>query len=71
MASYREIQNYIRAQNGFVPKTCWIAHVKADFGLTKGNAPNRTNPERQYPCPDDKRAAIESALHHFKMIRAN
>lgn len=70
MASYREIQDYIRAQNGFVPKTCWIAHVKADYGLTNGDAPNRANPsERQHLCPDNKRVAIESALRHFKMIR--
>lgn len=27
MATYREIQNKVREQSSFVPKTCWIAHV--------------------------------------------
>jgi hypothetical protein len=27
-------------QNGLVPKTCWIAHVMSDLGLTKSIAPN-------------------------------
>ncbi|TRL28976.1 hypothetical protein FM996_18040 [Methylosinus sporium] len=69
MASYREIQDYIRASNGFVAQTCWIAHVASDYGLTKRIAHNRLTPgERAKPCPLGKRPAIEAALRHFRMI---
>ena len=69
MATYREIQNWVRSQNGFVPKTCWIAHVLADFGLTARRASNRIDPtNRKYPCPDGRRDSIVAALRYFKMI---
>jgi hypothetical protein len=68
MATYKEIQQRVRAQAGFQPKTCWIAHVKSDFGLPMRDAPNRAG-ERQVPCPPDKRPAIIAALRHFQMIR--
>jgi len=41
MATYRQIQDWVRARNGFVPKTTWIAHVKFDLGLVKRSASNR------------------------------
>lgn len=69
MATYREIQSHVRGQYGFRPKTCWIAGVKADHGLTRGQAPNRINEAvREQPCPPAKRAAIEAALRHFGMV---
>lgn len=69
MATYKDIQNYVRKNNDFMPKTCWIAHVMADHGLTKRIAPNRIDRTgRAYPCPDEKRPAIESALRHFRII---
>ncbi len=69
VASYREIQEYVRGKNGFVPKSCWIAHVLSDCGLTKSVAPNRRDGSpRQYPCPDKKRPAIMDALAHFGMV---
>ncbi len=40
MATYKEIENYVRSNFGFVPKTCWIADVKSSFGLTKRIAYN-------------------------------
>jgi len=68
MATYREIQAWVKRHNDFVPKTCWIAHVLSDHNLTTRRASNRINAvARKYPCPDDKRAAIEAALKHFKM----
>jgi hypothetical protein len=52
MATYREIQNWVRTASGFVPKTSWIAHVKADRGLSGRRAANRFNhPTRVNPCP--------------------
>ena len=69
MATYRQISDYVRKEYNFVPKTCWIAHVLSGYGLTKRMAPNREDPgKRRYPCPDEKRSAIESALRHFAMI---
>jgi hypothetical protein len=69
MATYREIQERVKFTNRFVPKTCWIAHVMADHGLTTRTAANRINKnQRKYPCPDDKRSAIVTALRHFKML---
>jgi hypothetical protein len=70
MATYRGIQQQVRRQSGFVPKTCWIAHVMADHGLTSRVAPNRMSlVERQHPCPPEKRPHILAALRHFEMLR--
>ena len=70
MPTYQQIQEYVREKDEFVPKTCWIAHVMSDHGLTKRVSPNRIDPNsRKYPCSDGpKRNAIERALRHFKMI---
>jgi hypothetical protein len=69
MATYREIQARVQNEAGFVVKTCWIAHVLSDHGLTRRTAPNRANQGiRVHPCPPGKRAAIEAALRHFAML---
>jgi hypothetical protein len=69
MATYKEIQDYVRGRYGFQPKTCWIANVKADHGLTTRQASNRFSAtSREQPCPPDKRPLIEDALRHFNMI---
>ena len=69
MATYREVQKHVRLQSGFVPKTCWIAHVKSDYGLTTRQAPNRHDPQQRVaPCPANKRAAIERALRELDVI---
>jgi hypothetical protein len=69
MATYKDIQSRVKKKQGFEPKTCWIADVKASFGLATRQAPNRINSSRrEVPCPPDKRAAIEEALRDFGMI---
>lgn len=69
MATYKEIQKAVKTAAHFTPKTCWIAHVLSDHGLTKRQSPNRINAsERKYPCPPDKRASIEAVLRKFQMI---
>ena len=69
MATYKEIQTQVRERNGFVPKSCWIAHVLSDHGRTGKPSPNRISPtDRKHPCPANKRPAIEEALRHFRMI---
>ncbi len=69
MATYREIQSRIKEKHGYVPATCWIAHVKADHGLTRGVSPNRQDLKaRVKPCPPAARPQIEAALRHFGML---
>ena len=69
MATYSMIDRWVRDNAGFATQPCWIAHVKADFGLTRGRAPNRQDPHRRVkPCPHAKRAWIVRALQHFGMI---
>jgi hypothetical protein len=69
MATYKEIQSAVKNKYGFQPKTCWIADVKASFGQTTRQAPNRISPlTREQPCPPEKRAAIEETLRKFGMI---
>lgn len=69
MATYLEIQNEVKSSSGFVPKTCWIAHVLSDNGKTQRLAPNRKSAsERVSPCPVEKRKPIEAALRKHGMI---
>lgn len=69
VATYRQIQKWVKSDAGFVPKTCWIAHVKSDHGLVSREAFNRADSNvRQHPCPPEKRGVIEAALRHFRMI---
>ena len=64
-----EIIDRVKSERGFSPKSCWIAHVLSDHGLTKRAAHNRDDPNlRAHPCPVLKRPAIEAALRHFAMI---
>lgn len=35
MATYKEIQKYVKDIHGFVPKTCWIAHMKEVCGIDR------------------------------------
>ena len=68
MAKYWEVQDWVKAQHGFVPETCWIAHCKELAGLPLGAAPNRRGEQRVKPCPPAKRDAIMAAFRHFGMI---
>jgi len=69
MVTYSEIQQTVKASYGFVPKTCWIAHVLADHGKTRRMSSNRRNPNaRVHPCPIYKRAQIERTLRELGKI---
>ncbi len=69
MATYKQIQRYVKEQNGFVPKSCWIAHVKEMNGLKPRVSARRYDPKvRQVPCPPDKVKPIQEAMRHFGMI---
>ena len=68
MATYKEIQNWIRQQYGWTPKTCWIAHCKELYGMERQDAPNRQGNVRKVPCPPERRESIMRAFHHFVML---
>lgn len=69
MATYKQIQQYIKTKYGFAIKTCWIADVKSHHGLTSRQAPNRISPDtRVHPCPSDKVSFIVEALKSHHMI---
>lgn len=68
-ATYRDIQSWVKARYGFVPKTCWIAHCKELAGLPVKRAPNRHGNTRAVPCSNEgKRSAIFAAFRHFGMV---
>lgn len=69
MATYKQIQEYVKAHNGVSVKTCHIAHVKHMHRFKMRQAPNRISPDsRVYKCPDNFVPLIEQAMKHFGMI---
>jgi hypothetical protein len=69
MATYKQIQDWVKKEYGFDPKTCWIAHVKELSGLPVRRAWNRRGAKRENPCPPEKVESIREALRHFGMIK--
>ena len=69
MATYKEIQNWVFDKYHFIPKTCWIAHVKEMAGIEVNKAPNRIGTDRVCPCPDEKVEPILKAFRSFGMIK--
>ena len=64
--TYADIAECVRLRHGFVPKTCWIAHVKELMDLPVRVAPNRqSRATRMVPCPHEKRAAIEGCINYL------
>ena len=69
MATYKQIQEYVKSHHGVSVKTCHIAHVKHMHGFTMKKAPNRITPDaRVYECPEHFVPLIEQAMKHFGMI---
>ena len=66
MATYRDIQEFVKKRHGIVAQTCWIAHVKELCGLPRRSS--RTT-QRIKPCPPQWRPAIEEAMLHFGWLR--
>jgi len=69
MATYKQIQVWVKKNYGFAPETCWIADVKSQSGLAMRKAPNRKGMERVKPCTPEKAEYIRAALHHFGMTK--
>jgi hypothetical protein len=69
MATYKEIQDYIKQKHGYSVKTCWIAHMKEVCGLYPRISPNRHSQNvRVHPCPTNKQGDLKQAFKHFNMI---
>ncbi len=69
MATYKQIQEYVRTHHGVSVDTCHIAHVKQMHGIKMKPAPNRISPDsRVKECPDKFVLYIEQAMKHFGMI---
>ena len=65
MLTYRQARDHVAADLGWKPssvKTCWIAEVKLEFGLTRRWAPNAGQGRGAPPCPSRYRRAIASYL---------
>lgn len=69
MATYKEIQEHVKKNHGYTPKTCWIAHCKELFGLNPRVSLRRNElNERVYPCPEKEQKDIKEAFLFFGML---
>ena len=68
MATYKQIQDWVKKKYNFVPRTCWIADVKHQAGIPMRKAHNRKGEKRLYPCPQVKIETIRAALRHFGIM---
>jgi hypothetical protein len=70
--TYKAIQSWVKDTFGFVPKTCWIAHMKETLGIPRRVASNRLRIDlRSNPCPEGREAAILAAFVHFGLGKRN
>ena len=58
MISYADVQADVRQHDGFLPKSCWVAHLKSRLGFKMRRASNRQGRTRVEPCPRTKMPAI-------------
>jgi hypothetical protein len=73
LPTYADIAREVQRIGEFVPKTCWIAHVKSELGLTTRMAPNRLDVKgRKYPNGDiHHRHARNPARYYWLMLAEN
>lgn len=63
MATYRAIQQEVKATYGFVPKTSWIADVLSERRVETPSLSTRPIANvRVGRCPPDKKPSIEAAI---------
>ncbi|GLZ23004.1 hypothetical protein [Burkholderia plantarii] len=67
MATYRDIQAFVKERYGIDAQSAWIAHVKELNGLP---VKSRRTSIRIKSCPEQWRAAIEEAMRHFGWLHA-
>lgn len=69
MATYKQIQDHVKQKHGYIPKSCWIAHMKEISGLHPIMSTRRYSPNaRVHPCPIDKQDDIRDTFRYFEMI---
>ena len=69
IATYTQIQAYIKEHYGYTAKSCWIAHMKEECGLQPKISPRRYSKEKRvHPCPTTKQADLLETFKYFKMI---
>ena len=68
MATYFQIQLRVAEQDGFVPRSCWIADVRELNGLPVRRSWNRRGSTRANPCPARFIQPIEAALRFYRDI---
>ena len=69
MATYKQINDWIKSNYDFTVKTCWIAHAKEICDIPVKQSHNRSDPNvRTKPCPNEKLVYIKKAFEHFNMV---
>ena len=68
-ATHNQIQLYVEAKYGFIPKSSWITDVKEQFGIKPlRKAPNGIGKSRRPSCPKQKVNCIKYALLFYGLI---
>lgn len=62
MLTYKQITECVRSKTGRTVKTCWIAEVKREMGLTARRAWNSGLGVGAPRCPSDLKQAIRRCL---------
>lgn len=69
MATYKQIQEYIKQKYGFTPSTCHIADAKRGCEMKVRMAWNRIDKNKiKKSCPKKYLPKIKKAFIYFKMI---
>ena len=62
MPTYKQIAECVRRRTGLTVKTCWIAEIKRELGLTTRVAWNRGQGVGSPPSPPRSKEAIRHCL---------
>ena len=62
MATYKQIVECVKRLTGRTVKTCWVAEVKRELGLTTKAAWNRGQGAGAPPCPARYKEAIRQCI---------
>ena len=62
MATYKQIVECVKRRTGRTVKTCWVAEVKRELGLTTKAAWNRGQGAGAPPCPARYKEAIRQCI---------
>jgi len=66
MATYKEIQEWIKTNYGFIPQAHLIVEAKRVCGIAGNVAPNRKEPISTFS--EDKLEPFKKAFEHFNML---